>query len=500
MHKKSLYITATAICLTGMLLTGCDKKLDEIAPHNVLFEDQEFATPAGFTKTTIANYNSISQSSTNQYEYNWFNLSEFRGNNVRQIDVTSTNSSVAAQDIDAFTFTNSSSKDFGRSDAFWKSSYRTLLGINTVLKHVSETETDSTILQAKAENLFLRAVVYFNLIRLYGRPYYQSPSTNLGVPVILTPVTSSADKPTRATVEAVYQQIITDLSDAVRNFRQSKVNSFAGKYAAYALLSRVYLYMSGPFASPNTQYAQLASRFADSVIANGGYSLLQGAAYTSYYNNSNQANTETIWAVNHDASVSSIIPTILYQPTGIYAGSSSYSTGQIKPSPDLLGLMSAADLRLNFYVKDKYPNNNTDTLSCRKYMYKYTTVYTCSAPIHYLRLAEIYLNRAEAKVKAGDNAGALADVNVIRVRAGLAAASGLSGQALFDEILNQRRIELAFEGHNSFDYFRNGLPMVRSYSSFSSAAITINPTDAKVTLRISDDILIENSNIQQNDQ
>lgn len=496
MHNKSVYITGMAICLVWTLLAGCNKQLDALAPHNILFEDQEFSTPAGFTKTTIANYNSLTQSG---YDYNWFNLSEFRGNNVKPIDVTSSSSLVAAQDIDAFNFANSTSKDFGRSDAFWKASYKALLGINTVLKHVDANETDNTILQAKAENLFLRAAVYFNLVRLYGRPYYQSPSTNLGIPLILAPIAASGDKPSRATVDATYQQIITDLTDAATTFTQNKVNSFAGKYAAYALLSRVYLYMSGVFAQPNTQYAQLAARYADSVILNGGYSLLQGPAYTAYYNNSNQANAETIWAVNHDAVVTSI-PTILYQPTGPYAGSNSYVTGQVKPSPDLLALMGTGDLRKGFYVIDKYPGNNTDTLSCRKYMYKYTMVYTSNAPIHYIRLAEMYLNRAEAKVKTGDNGGALTDVNIIRVRAGLVPAVGLSGQSLFDEILTQRRIELAFEGHNSFDYFRNGLPMVRSYQSFNSPPLTVNATDTKIVLRISDDILVENGNIKQNDQ
>lgn len=497
MQNRSIYIQGmAAVCLAWVMLAACNKKLDDITPHNVLFEDQEFSTPAGFTKTTIANYNSLTLTAYDSY---WFNFSEFRGNNIRLVDVTSTSSSAAAQDVDAFNYTNSSSKDFGRSDAFWKASYKALLGINTVLKHVKDNETDSTILQAKGENLFLRAVVYFNLVRLYGRPYYQSPATNLGVPLILVPITSQSDKPARATVAGTYQQIITDLTTSVKYFRQNKVNSFAGKYAAYALLSRVYLYMSGPFAQPNKQYAQLAASYADSVIAYGGYSLLQGADYAAYYNNSNQGNAETIWAVNHDMATTNV-PAILYQPTGQYAGSPFYVTGQAKPSPDLLGLMSAADLRLGFYVKDKYPGNNTDTLSTLKYMYKYTSVYTSRAPIHYLRLAEMYLNRAEARVKAGDNNGALADVNVIRTRAGLAGVSGLSGQALFDEILLQRRIELAFEGHNSYDYFRNGLPMVRPYSSFNSAALTIAPTDPKVVLRISDDILFENGNVTQNDQ
>ena len=496
MQNKSIYIIITAAALAGGLLAGCDKKLDELAPHNVLFEDQEFATPAGYTKTTIANYNSIAQGNYDSY---WFNLSEYRGNNVKTIDVTSSSSIGAAADVDAFNFTNSGSKDYGRGFIFWQAAYKSMLSINTVLKHVSPTGTDPEILEAKAENLFLRATIYFNLVRLWGRPYYQSPSTNLGVPLILEPIAAAGDKPARATVDAVYKQIITDLNDAIKAFTQKKVNSFASKYAAYAMLSRVYLYMSGTFGQPNTQYAQLSAQYADSVILNGGYTLLQGAAYTAYYNSSNQSNTETIWAVNHDATTTSI-PILLNQPTGPYAGTNQYSTGQVKPSPDLLSLIASNDLRKSFYYKDKYPNNNVDTLSTIKYTYKYTQVYTSNAPVHYLRLAEMYLNRAEARVKASDNTGALSDVNVIRVRAGLTPAVGLTGQALFNEILLQRRLELAFEGHNSFDYFRNGLPMVRSYSSFNSAPLTVNATDAKVVLRIPDDVLIENGNVKQNDQ
>ncbi|MBS1602902.1 MAG: RagB/SusD family nutrient uptake outer membrane protein [Bacteroidetes bacterium] len=500
MKHISLYKrTVKSIAVLAMMAAiSCNKKLDALSPHDVNFEDQQFLTAGGFTKATIGNYATISSSA---YEGSWFNLSEYRGNNVRFIDVTSTATNVAAQDIDAFNYTNSSSKDFGYSNAFWFASYQELLGVNMVLKHVTATTTDPLILQAKAENLFLRAFVNFNLVRLYGKPYYQSPETSPGIPLVLEPITSTGNPPQRASVKDTYAQIIKDLTDAIPLFSQKKVNSYAGKYAAFALLSRVYLYMSGPFSSPNSSAAKLSQQYADSVISNGGYTLAQGTAYINFYNASNQANAETIWAVNHDA-ITTGIPKLLMQPAGPYAGSVQYSTGQAKPSPDFLALLTPGDLRSNFYKTDKYPNNATDTLSCFKYMYKYVTigVYTSYAPMHHLRLAEMYLNRAEARVKQGDNAGALADINVIHTRAGLTAFSGLTGQALFDAILNERRIELAFEGHSSFDYFRNGLPMVRSYSSFNSAPLTVNPTDGKVEMRISDDVLAENPNIKQNPQ
>ena len=497
MKPINIFYTTSASLLFLMLLAACNKKLDELAPHNVSFEEQQFGTKLGIQKATVGNYANMGggteYSSAYNMDYLWINLSELRGNNVKVVDIASTNSLANAKENDAFLFANSESKDFGYSHWYWRAAYRTLLGINLVLKNIKEGETDPEILQAKGENLFMRAVLFFDLVRLYGRPYYQSPETNLGIPLILAPITDINDKPARATVKQTYDQIINDLTAAANLMKTRPNNSYANRYAAFALLSRVYLYMGGTAAAPDAGLNQKAIQYADSVIANGGYSLLQGTAYTGYYNNSNQGNTETIWAINHTIA-SSITSQAFQFPT-----LPNYSGSWARPSPDFVNLLAATDLRKNFYKKNIYPGNTTDTLQCIKYGLNYTAIY-CNAPTNYLRLAEIYLNRAEARLKAGDATNALSDVNVIRVRAGLPALTGLTGQALFDEILKQRRIELAFEGHNSFDYFRNGLPMVRNYTSFNAPAMTVQPTDPKVVMRISQDEINFNNRLTQNQQ
>ena len=478
-------------------LTSCDKKLDELAPHNVNFENQQFATKNGYLKATIGNYALFTSGTELGFAYNmdyvWLNLAEFRGNNIRVIDKASTVDLMNYKETDAFTFSNSAQKDYGYAYWYWRAAYKNLLSINLVLKNIKAGETDADILNAKGENLFLRSVLFFDMVRLFGRPYYQSPETNLGIPLILAPIDDISNKPSRATVKAVYDQINKDLLEAVSLITKKQSNSFAGKYAAYALLSRVNLYMGGSFASPNNPYNQKAIQYADSVILNGGYTLLQNTAYANYYTTSNQTNTETIWAINHTATQSITSQAFQYPTLPNYTGS------WARPSSDFLNLLTTGDLRKNYYKVKLYPNNTTDTLQCEKYGIGYTAIYTTS-PLHYLRLAEMYLNRAEAKVKTTDNTGALADLNVIRVRAGLLPAVGLSGQTLFEEILKQRRIELAFEGHNSFDYFRNGLPMVRNYNSFASNAITVPATDGKVVLRIPQDEINYNGNLIQNQQ
>jgi len=496
MKQHITLFTVLSATVAALLLLSCNKKLDELHPHNVNFEAQQFSSPQGFMNATVGNYQAMSagteyQAASNM-DYLWLNLSEFRGNNIRVIGVANANPLNNSKETDAFTFTNSSLKDYGYSHWYWRAAYKTLLSVNMVLKNVKDGETNTDILNAKGENLFLRAVLFFDMVRLYGKPYYQTPETNLGIPLILQPIDDISNRPSRATVKQTFDQIVADLTQAIQLMKKRPSNSFANKYAAYALLSRVYLYMGGTFAQPNASFNQKAKDYADSVILNGGYTLLQGTAYSNYYTISNQTNTETIWAINH--TIGNSLTSMTFQvPTASGTG------GWARPSPDFISLLDPADLRKNYYKKKLYAGNSTDTLQCEKYGINYTAIYT-NSPTNYLRLGEIYLNRAEAKVKTGDNTGALADLNVIRVRAGLPASVGLSGQALFDEILKQRRIELAFEGHNSFDYFRNGLPMVRNYSSTGSGPMTINATDAKVVMRISQDEITLNPNLVQNDQ
>lgn len=86
-----------------------------------------------------------------------------------------------------------------------------------------------------------------------------------------------------------------------------------------------------------------------------------------------------------------------------------------------------------------------------------------------LRLAEVYLNRAEANAKLGNGAAAIADVNIVRQRAGLAdtalyTATNLKGRAsVLDVVLEERLLELAWEGHRVYDLFRNGRTLFRDY-------------------------------------
>src|SRR5690606_27689482 len=95
----------------------------------------------------------------------------------------------------------------------------------------------------KGENLFLRAMMHFNLVRIFGRPYPQNNGENPGVPILKEGLSDEeAETLSRSSVKEVYDFIINDLLQAAALMSQPKSNSFASKEAAYALLARVYLY------------------------------------------------------------------------------------------------------------------------------------------------------------------------------------------------------------------------------------------------------------------
>ncbi|ERJ58846.1 RagB/SusD family nutrient uptake outer membrane protein [Sphingobacterium paucimobilis] len=483
-HYPSVYLFTVIV----LFCTSCNKQLDELRPHNVIFEESQFDSPQGYTKAVTGTYALISgAASPTSFSYNDMIIffGEAKGNTIKSLDAE------INKKTDVFDYVNSGNKDLSYTYDYWRASYSCILHINKILKHVSDSETNPVILQAKADALFLRAYVYFNLVRLYGKPYYQNPNESLGVMLILKDNNGPGFAPARATLAQVYQQIIADLEAAAPLFTAKRTSSYGSKYGAYAFLSRVYLYMGGSLASPVDEYNQKAAEYATKVIDEGGYKLLEGTEYTEYYKTNNVHNKEDIFAVNTDYK-QGLISNFFAMPSQI-----NYSGGLYRPSPYLLALMEPADLRNHFYITNVTPGYPADNRAVSKYMINYVSLYSIS-PLRYLRLAEMYLNRAEAYSKLRRDGDALIDVNIIRQRAGLLPLSGLQSTALQEEILKQRKLELAFEGHASFDEFRNGIPMVRNYTSGSSGAMTVQPTDRKVILQIPEEEIIENNNLKPN--
>lgn len=190
-----------------------------------------------------------------------------------------------------------------RLQSFWDSGYKAIAQASNIIKMVDEGQS-SDVDNSLGECYYVRGMMYFYLCRAYGRPYYQAPEKNLGVPIVNGTPDNILDLQLddRATVEKTYEQAIKDLKKAEQLLSKNQGPAYASKAAAQAMLSRIYLYMSGTYEEPNHDYAQLAKEYADKVIENSDYELLPRDQFMVYNTIVPEDNPEDIFVVKRVAS------------------------------------------------------------------------------------------------------------------------------------------------------------------------------------------------------
>nr|WP_262482950.1 RagB/SusD family nutrient uptake outer membrane protein [Arenibacter nanhaiticus] len=239
-----------------------------------------------------------------------------------------------------------------RLTQFWNSGYKAIAQASNIIDMIDQgqsVEIDNNL----GESYYVRGMLYFYLTRAFGRPYYQNPETNLGVPIVNgTPDdVINLELADRATVKESYEQAISDLKKAEELLTIDKDAIYASKEAAQAMLSRIYLYMSGTYTSPNTEYAQLSVDYADKVINSGKYSLLPRDQFMKYNTFVPENNAETIFAIKRVASEFSGYDHY-YGVGGMYANLGGMGWGEMYASAkyiDLLNETGRNDWRENSY-------------------------------------------------------------------------------------------------------------------------------------------------------
>jgi hypothetical protein len=394
-------------------------------------------------------------------------------------------------------------RDNGMATGVWQVAYAMIRSCNNVLDAIEKQPakaTDKDLIQYKGDNLFIRAYVYYNLAQFFCRPYYDNPTTNMGIPLKLTADNSVVTD--RGTVKGVYDQIVADLSAAAALLPDVPApnRNLANKYACHGLLSRVYRDMGGSFTQPNAANNQLAVDNATKILGGswGGY--VPGSDKSDAYLkgmfgiNPSKNNKEYLWCF--DGTIMSANYGNNVNQAYSSDENSFFATGaNLLLSPDLINLFDKNnDRRYKYFVApDPFAYYHSepwdmDTYTTTKFITRKfgTSMFGDPTPSPQIRIGEIYLNRAEAYVKLGKSTEALSDLNYVRERAGLGPLTGLTGQTLFNEILNERRKELFAESLTGLDYYRNGLPMTRNYASgFPDKDVkTIQPNDYRVIFPI----------------
>lgn len=466
------------ICFIWILiLLGCDARLDEMRPHNMSdastylkkFENVVNATSGLYAlfygKVGGFNYDYI-------YEVVYHTMGEFRGNNVifEEPFEGTTDVALGAPDVHFYLYSDQKEQSFAWP--MWAKMNQIVLGASKNIEAIKLLEGEPTeqgrlteLKRLKGENYFIRGLVIFHTLNAFGRPYWDEPDKNPGVPL---DTTGSGKLLPRSNVKDCFDCIIRDLKTAAYCLPDEQMDrTFANRAAAYGLLSRAYLYMGGLPDAPNVVFNKLAVSYADKVfeIQNDVVDILEGDEYKDLYMRDPKRNPEILFAFN-PANFPSESPSYLHS---YYSWSGFTDSKEEFPCPAIVSkdyekiVNKGKDLRWKYFVTPSIRHQGRFTTT--KYdggefeLFPGFVDFEC--PTIFVRVGEVILNRAEAYAKSGEDGKALIDLNRIRERSGLEALSGIVGQQLKDSIFMERRRELAFEAQVFYDYVRNGIKLSR---------------------------------------
>ena len=337
----------------------------------------------------------------------------------------------------------------------WSDAYAGIQKANVVVTNIDAISYSDPVLKQsrKGEMLFIRALLYFNLVRLYG-----------DVPLVTTATTNpnALFGQGRQPSSQVYSQIKTDLTTAIGLLPD--VPAQPGrviKTAAEALLGKVYLTLKD---YPNAETQLLA------VVNSGKHSLL--SRVQDVFAVSNENNKEIIFSVQFASGVNGNSEgSTMYQqfsPSATVSG----AKGHNLPTQSFYNLYTSNDLRKGVYVavtSAGVPYNNK--------LSPPTTVIT-DGPSDYvvLRYADVLLMLSEIENEMGNITGAATYLNQIRNRAGLANTLAVTQADLRNAIALERRLELIGEGHRWFDLLRTGtaITVMNQWFKDNNILITID--------------------------
>ncbi len=449
------YIRLCFFYLIVIISVGCEEELD-LEPEQSLPTSEALSNINGLETAIRGAYSALR--SLSYYGRNYYVIPEVASDNVL---VVLDNSGRFINENRYILNENST------QGGFWNVAYNIIARVNNVLNNIDniedsrDDERNNLLVQAH----FIRGLVYFDLARTFCQPWPKGNGSQLGVPIVLQ---TEIDTPPRNTLAEVYNQVIQDLnrsieaSDAINDPNAAWLPPFfASKVAAQALLSRVYLYQQ--------DYAN-AELLASEVI-NSGYQLVSNGSYLGYWNSE----------VFTDPQIGRLIEDIFLirvldvesngaDDLGLIYMDEGY--GDLRPTQDIMDLYSSNDVRSRLIR----------TIRGDQYIYKFPGRQNfpgLTSP-RILRLSEVVLNRAEARAKLGNIPGALTDLNRIRARAGIGNITPPDDQVL-DEVLLERRRELAFEGHRSFDIFRNERDLVRIECNLPNGRNCMVPFSSNLT-------------------
>ena len=475
---KRYFFSIPLFILSLILFTGCSEDFLETDPTDAVSTDMALNNYTNLKKSANGMYAPLR--SSNYYGAYMMIAPEIMADNVKRSQYEG-----SSRYVEEYNLTVGPS--VGYYTGLWTEPYYVIRSANNIINAVKSDDFDpgdaseKQIDQLQGEALFVRALAHFDLCRLFAHHYTSNASglapgadgegAHLGIPVVLKTDVNSFPK--RNTVEEVYNQVIKDLRKSSNLISIDKGKNYASRNAANALLARVFLYK---------EQADSARYYAEEVINSGEYMLVEGKEVVDYW--VKEEGYETIFQIYSDQLEE-------YFP-GNESLNSLFNIGDKFPYSDLViteelyNSFADEDTRKNLYYKDE--NNE---VRVKKFLPKEGNTSPFENNIKVLRLAEMYLISAEANYRLGSDGEALNRLNDLRQARGLNDLNDIS----FSVIAEERRKELACEGHRLFDLARLELDNSRPENN---ANPMVEYPDHRFILPIPQSELDRNSNITQN--
>jgi hypothetical protein len=427
MKLKNIIISSLSVIILMVALPACKKSFVDITPQGIVPVTTYYNTEIDIRSALTGAYSSLRPIYNEQYGFG-----EVPSDNTE----TYGESEALYGEQDKFTWSAASTN----LQNAYKRFFTTIAYSNIVLGHVDgPVMTAANRASYTGQAKFLRALMYFNLVRMFG-----------GVPLVLTELTSEQQAYTynRATAAAVYAQIEKDLTEAAAVLPASYTGTDIGRatnIAANALLGKVYMFQN--------KFTQAESILA-SVSATAGTLI----PYSQVFGLGTDNNKDIIFSVQYlgggfgegNTFARGFVP----QPSGTTITASVTGNSNNVGTGDLFRAYEAGDARLGVSI-GTFVSGTLTYYYARKFIYPSVTgVSEGDNDWPVLRYGDIILLYAEALNENGKTSEALTQLNLVRTRATLAGKFGLNQADARTAIRNERRVELAFEAERWFDLIR----------------------------------------------
>jgi hypothetical protein len=443
--KNLTYFKLIILALSITLLYSCEEDLI-VEPNDSINEIDFLNDPKNATNLVNGVYNK--QLSFDMYSFSWIGITSITADDAdKGSSLSDTGADKGKLDNLSFDATDISFREV------WQGRYEAIGRANNALFYLEQLQIQEALkLRLIGETKFLRALFYFDLVRCFG-----------GVPIVTSKIDINDSDVinqivfTRKTRQETYSQIEVDLLDAIEKlplkgqYAPSDVGR-ASKGAAEALLAKVYLYQNK---------WQEAFDMSGMVIGSGQYGLL--ANYANVWREVGENKMESIYEVQCSAGNAMRAYSYVQGPRGTPDLGWGFNT----PSLSLVNAYEPDDVRKaatilfsDMNLWDGFPAS----AGWSNPRYNYKSYHSSIAEswngdreltgknLRILKYSDILLIRAEAALNLGNTSEAIEKVNMLRVRAGLEEVTGIT----MDELLKERRLEMAMEHDRWFDLVRTG--------------------------------------------